>query len=89
MSAIYLHARRGFHGILLYNPCTRITFVLQTRGVWNETFLWRDPVPFLNGEYFEVFVENRYGFTSGLSLIDVIKKEGKKRLKNFLHGYTD
>lgn len=56
-----------------------VNFVLQTTGIWNEIFEWTNPHPFLNGEYFEVFVENRYGFTTGLSEIEVSKKEGESQ----------
>jgi len=51
-----------------------ITF--QTKGVWNETFVWTEPDPFANGDHFEVFVTNRYGFATGLAEIAIVKKEG-------------
>ncbi|XP_031557011.1 uncharacterized protein LOC116293691 [Actinia tenebrosa] len=44
----------------------------QTKGIWNETFLWTEPYPPIIEEYFEVFVNNRYGFTSALSRISVV-----------------
>ncbi|KAK3733718.1 hypothetical protein QZH41_011242 [Actinostola sp. cb2023] len=62
-----------------YSSATRIDY--KTKGVWNETFVWTEPDPFANGDHFEVFVTNRYGFATGLAEIAIVKKEETPAIK--------